>query len=220
MSESMTVHIIARIRSDFGANCRYSAPKRAGGQPDGPRDIRTGISKFRRASRAGRVQPSLADLAVFPVHGKGMVAHGEAAQAGRQPAHGRFCHAIAVSAQSHRPVLRAAGANRNGPRAGARFVRMRRRPDGRHPDLGYQALSALYRQPSGCAGRLCPRSTGRAGSAGLCSGSLRLSRRTSGRRFSIRWRRTPVPAISTNPAGSTACFLPAATCASPSRTAC
>ena len=29
-----------------------------------------------------------------------------------------------------------------------------------------------------------------------------------------------VPAISTNPAGSTACFLPAATCASPSRTAC
>ena len=44
--------------------------------------------------------------------------------------------------------------------------------------------------------------------------------RTSGRRFSIRWHRTPVPAISTNPAGSTACFLPAATCASPSRTAC
>lgn len=219
MSESMTVHIIARIRSDFGAKFGHPAPKRAGGQPDGPRDIRTGISKFRRASRAGRVQPSLADLAVFPVHGKGLVAHGEAAQAGRQPAHGRFCHAIAVSAQSYRPVLRAAGANRNGPRAGARFVRMRRRPDGRHPDLGYQALSALYRQPSGCAGRLCPRSTGRAGSAGLCRGpcACPAGQAAGASRYAGAG---PRPGYQHEPGRVYGRFLPAATCASPSRTAC
>ena len=100
MSESMTVHIIARIRSDFGA--KFGIPRQSGlvDSLAAPRDIRTGLPKLRTRVRGLDGFTHLWLIWQFSsVHaeGTGRPRCGRPGWGGNRP-HGRFCHPIALPA--------------------------------------------------------------------------------------------------------------------------
>ena len=113
MSESMTVHIIARIRSDFGA--KFGIPRQSGLVDS--LTARVIFEPEYRNSDALRGLDGFSHLWLIwqfsQCMGRDWSPTVRPPKLGGNRRMGVFCHAIAVSAQSHRPVLRAAGANRN-----------------------------------------------------------------------------------------------------------
>lgn len=209
MSDSFEMRPIARIRSDFGS--KFGVPRQSG-LVDALEAAVVFEEPYRNPDALRGLEGFSHIWLIWAFHQSQRPEWSPTVRpppAGRQSAGGSLCQPLPLPAQSHRPLLCAAGPHRVHGRLGPGAPCPWRRPGRRHPHPGHQALPPLRglatRRPPAAlpASRRVPR--WRWKSHPPCWTNCL---RTGGRPCGMCWPWIPVPGISRTRTGCTASSSP------------